>query len=359
MFRACLWLLVLATISLNSSIAAGQMLGLDLAGNIYEIHPGSNKFRLVNSVDSGGNGLAQDRRGNLYTVLNLDGGSRPLATLDPRNASLTIVAELFSSKANTSFDVRAMAFHQNGTLYFVQAGTPSVLYKANAKTGRAMRIGEIAGIAPNYIAAVQGLDFSPRGQLYGWDVFWGLVRIDPSTAKAVDVNGVRDYETSDYAEIQSLAFDYRGRLYGARHDVYQLNPKTGVAKLAGPANTQEFDIRGLAFWPPTRIAIHLLNNSINLRKRTSTVWVAILSDQGSDALQVKPQTLRLGRGAARQQQYKVQDANQDGVPDLLVKFKIDDAGIQCEDESVDLQGVTYAGDRVAGTASINVVKCER
>jgi hypothetical protein len=87
--------------------------------------------------------------------------------------------------------------------------------------------------------------------------------------------------------------------------------------------------------------------------------VAVLSAADFDAAQVDPATLRFGSAEAAVAGAPV-ITNVDGEfgPDTTVKFKVQEAGIFCNDNAVDLSGETYAGEPFTGTDSIDASECE-
>ena len=53
-----------------------------------------------------------------------------------------------------------------------------------------------------------------------------------------------------------------------------------------------------------------------------------------------------------------EDANGDGMLDLVLHFNIQETGIQCGDTSVSVRGETFNGLAIAGSDSINTVGCK-
>ena len=99
-------------------------------------------------------------------------------------------------------------------------------------------------------------------------------------------------------------------------------------------------------------------NAINPRSR-GRFWLAILSDAEFDALQVDPEFVALGPGQAPVDRYRVKDVNGDRLPDLLLRFRTPEVGLQCGDTEVELTGGTYAGDSVIGTDKVKTVGCKK
>jgi len=88
--------------------------------------------------------------------------------------------------------------------------------------------------------------------------------------------------------------------------------------------------------------------------------VAILTTAALDASAVDPRTVRFGPGAApptRRPRPHLEDVNDDGEPDLVLRFKTGATGIRCGDTSVALTGTTFRGDTIEGSDSIRTVGC--
>jgi len=88
--------------------------------------------------------------------------------------------------------------------------------------------------------------------------------------------------------------------------------------------------------------------------------VAILTTAALDASAVDPRTVRFGPGAApptRRPGPHLEDVNDDGEPDLVLRFQTGATGIRCGDTSVALTGTTFRGDTIEGSDSIRTVGC--
>jgi YVTN family beta-propeller protein len=114
--------------------------------------------------------------------------------------------------------------------------------------------------------------------------------------------------------------------------------------------------------PATIVAIDIrpgaAQNRINPRAEGG-IWVAVLSDDEFDPLQLDVGTIRFGPAEARATVYAVRDVDGDGVADLLLRFRIQETGIRCGDPRATLSGQTYLQQQIAGTDSIETVGCSR
>ena len=53
----------------------------------------------------------------------------------------------------------------------------------------------------------------------------------------------------------------------------------------------------------------------------------------------------------------VEDVNADGKKDLVLHFRTPETGIRCEDTAASLTGMTFDGDAIQGSDSIETVGC--
>ena len=99
-------------------------------------------------------------------------------------------------------------------------------------------------------------------------------------------------------------------------------------------------------------------NIINL-KSNGVIPVAILTTDDFDATTVDPLSVSFGPNDALEAHGKghIQDVDGDGDLDLMLHFKTQAAGIECEDTEVGLTGKTFDGQIVEGFDSIHIVKC--
>lgn len=188
------------------------------------------------------------------------------------------------------------------------------------------------------------------GQYYVWEDET-LVNPIPNSTYNNDSGFTHDY--------------YSGETATAEDPIRCLGVPPEAWALGGPVshsgNLVDHDVVGVdvdikPYGPPTK------PNKINLRSRHS-VWVAVLSDPSLDTpfdptSQVDLETVRFGPEEAIPKRYKVRDTNRDGIGDLLMKFRIMEAGIACGDTEATLTGNTFNGQRIAGTDSIKTVGCK-
>jgi FG-GAP repeat len=102
-------------------------------------------------------------------------------------------------------------------------------------------------------------------------------------------------------------------------------------------------------------------NRINLfgPKSWRAVPVAILTTETFDATTVNPRSVRFGpRGAKDTDGHgRLVDANGDGKPDLVLRFRTRQTGIGCGESSASLTGKTLSGQAIQGTDAIRTVGC--
>jgi hypothetical protein len=98
-------------------------------------------------------------------------------------------------------------------------------------------------------------------------------------------------------------------------------------------------------------------NVINLKSGGFTS-VAVLTNGEIDALQVDPGRAKFGPGAAMATRYRVKDVDRDGDEDLLMYFRIQQAGIDCSSTEATLIGALYDGTHILGTDYIHTKNCQ-
>jgi len=113
---------------------------------------------------------------------------------------------------------------------------------------------------------------------------------------------------------------------------------------------------------PTDIAIDIKpgNDEDNINPRSQgVVQVAILKTDDFDPRSVDPFSVMFGPDGATASQTFVHDADvdNDGDPDLVLRFRTQDTGIECGDTEAFLTGMTLAGEEFEGLDFIKTVEC--
>lgn len=91
---------------------------------------------------------------------------------------------------------------------------------------------------------------------------------------------------------------------------------------------------------------------------TGVIPTAILGTSNFDVSKIDTTSLRFGPNATTVATKPViTDVDGDGIPDLLLHFRTQDAGIQCSDTAVVVTGKTQNGTMISGTSSIQTVGC--
>jgi hypothetical protein len=87
--------------------------------------------------------------------------------------------------------------------------------------------------------------------------------------------------------------------------------------------------------------------------------LAILTTENFDATAVNPMSVRFGPNGAVEAHGRghFEDADGDGDLDLILHFRIQDTDIQCGATLASLKGVTFSGQAISGSDSINTVGC--
>ena len=88
--------------------------------------------------------------------------------------------------------------------------------------------------------------------------------------------------------------------------------------------------------------------------------VAILSIKGFDSTTVDPHTIRFGAKGTEATPIHVRhrDVNGDGRVDQILRFVIQDTGIECGDTSATLTGEIRNGSSIIGSSPITTTQCK-
>jgi probable HAF family extracellular repeat protein len=120
-----------------------------------------------------------------------------------------------------------------------------------------------------------------------------------------------------------------------------------------------------ALWDPNSVKTVTIDikpggaNSVN-PKSNGVIPVAILSVAGFDATTVDVATVKFGPGNAAESHTigHIQDANGDGVPDMVLHFDTKSSGIACGATSATLTGKTVGGQQIKGSDAVVTVGCK-
>jgi hypothetical protein len=98
-------------------------------------------------------------------------------------------------------------------------------------------------------------------------------------------------------------------------------------------------------------------NLVNPRSN-GKLKIAILTTNNFDASTADTDSIKFGPGAAEPVMFRLDDVDDDGDWDLVLKFNTQDAGIVCGDTEATLTGQTFDSDQITGTDTIKTVGCK-
>lgn len=100
-------------------------------------------------------------------------------------------------------------------------------------------------------------------------------------------------------------------------------------------------------------------NKINLKSK-GVIPVAILTTEDFAATTVDPLSVEFGPEEASEVHEKghIEDVDEDGDLDLILHFRVREAGIICGDTDAGLTGETFDGQAIEGFDSVTTLKCE-
>ena len=211
---------------------------------LVAISPDTGVYSTLSISGNSYNALAQDSHGALYAGSFSSTAENGLVSrIDPYTGA---PLETFNAVTPGAGDIRGLSFDQTDKLFAVvnrndAQGSPTLnddLYVIDLASQTTTRIGSLG------FSGVQGLDCSPSGLLYAWDVSEGLLIVNPVTGAAIDVNP----SVGGTGAIQSIVFAPDGRLFGARQQLFSINSLTGTFTPIGVGNGP--DIRGIEWMVP-------------------------------------------------------------------------------------------------------------
>lgn len=214
-----------------AGLCAQDLLGVTWNGALLLIDSHTAAVYPLGTGFPGQNALTRDASGTFWSTRRLSPSTHFFTNVDP--ATGTATTSWFG------FDTRGLADGPGTTLYAIQFGGPSQLVQFDGATGVSTAIG------PTGFFGIQGLTHH-QGVLYAWDVFDGLLVVDPATGAATDpFPGV-----GGPAYQQSLCSHPDGRLLLGGGDsngpdqLFEVDPTTGGVTLIGTMPIA-YDVRGI------------------------------------------------------------------------------------------------------------------
>lgn len=215
--------------SLRAQTFPQDLIAVTFTGNAVTVHSRTGLGQILGTTGhTGHNSMA--RHGNaLYTVEQVGTGPSAQRFLDVVD-DVTGVATRTVAIAR---DLRGLAPGNSTTLLAIaENGNNDELVRVSVATGA------IAVIGSTGFGAVQGLTVR-NGQVFAWDLVFGLIRIDPATGAGTDVDPAVG---TNGAGIQFLATMSDGRVIGGQNSIFELDLATGVPTLRGSGAYN--DLRG-------------------------------------------------------------------------------------------------------------------
>jgi hypothetical protein len=117
------------------------------------------------------------------------------------------------------------------------------------------------------------------------------------------------------------------------------------------------------------VAIPLMPIQIDIWPRSSAnrvsprskgeVVVALFTTEEFDAATVDPMSVRFGPDGAMpaRAEPRIEDVDRDGDLDLVLQFKVQEAGVECGDTEMSLLGATFDGLPFKGVDTVLTVGC--
>jgi hypothetical protein len=207
-----------------------------------KIDPTTGAYSVASNLGNSFHALAQNSLGEIFA-------SGLISKIDPVTGT-----PLQQFNSINAANIRALAFDGSDRLFAVlnrddAQGSPTIhddLLEIDLTNQTVQVIGSLGFLG------VQALDFAPNGELFAWDVSFGLLTVNTLNGAATDVNPA----VGGSGGIQSIVFSPDGRLFGARQALYSINPVTGAFSPLGPAST--FDLRGIEWIAPEPASVSLL-----------------------------------------------------------------------------------------------------
>jgi hypothetical protein len=224
---------------------AQTLVGIDsLNGTIFSIDPQSADTQVLGVLGPPWNlwtAMTKDSQGRIYAANGVYSTTYGIYEINVGAATATFVCQ---TDLNA---ITSLAIGPGDVLYAIHdttapiSGGPDDLYTINLATGGTTRIGATG------LISVSSLSYG-LGSLWAWDFYErGLVRIDPATGIASDVNP--QVGDAGVGLCQTLCFSDNDVLYGGFGTLAVIDPVTGVPAHIGLIAGGAALITGLEFLP--------------------------------------------------------------------------------------------------------------
>jgi hypothetical protein len=225
-------LLALAAAAGGLALPAQDLLGVTWTGTTVLVDSYTGAVTPLGTGLFGQNALARAPNGTFWSTWR-NGSSYGFSTIDPITGAAT--------QGPFGVDIRGLTIGPGSSLYGIREGgvADDLLVQVTVPGGFVTNIGSTGS------SSIQGLAMH-QGVLYAWDVFVGLMVVDPTTGAATDPFP----SVSGPAYQQSLCSHPDGRLLLGGGDsngtdqLFVVDPATGVASLIGNM-VGAVDVRGL------------------------------------------------------------------------------------------------------------------
>jgi len=206
---------------LSTPARAQELLGVDLLlGDAFRVNAKTGALTYLGSTGQTQHlwhSMAKDSTGRIFAGYGGFGArTYGIYEINPNTGHASLVVQTDRN------DLLALAFGPGDQLF---ASSPGQIFGTSCEL---LTVDLITGITtlvgPAGLFNVQSLAFG-QGTLWGWDLGAGLVRLDPLTGIATDVNPFLNDGTG---MIQSIAFSDDGVLYGSFGSLHVIDLDTGA-----------------------------------------------------------------------------------------------------------------------------------